>query len=216
MTIGKVIIGLPLEKVTRGGLLMSDSFISRKDRIIASAIEIISESGLASLSTKSLAMKENMSETLIYKYFGGINEVLIEVVEYFARFDRSIIRTVQGKDVSNVEKIHEFFDTYAIYYDNYIEISAIVLNYEELLHNTGTREIIGACIEERNRFLLQLIQNAMSDREINSTFSAEELKCILMGILSSQLLDRRLTIHSETLRTEVMESIDKILMLVKE
>lgn len=195
---------------------MSDSFISRKDRIIASAIEIISESGLASLSTKSLAMKENMSETLIYKYFGGINEVLIEVVEYFARFDRSIIRTVQGKDVSNVEKIHEFFDTYAIYYDNYIEISSIVLNYEELLHNTGTREIIGTCIEERNRFLLQLIQNAMSDREINSTFSAEELKCILMGILSSQLLDRRLTIHSETLRTEVMESIDKILMLVKE
>lgn len=195
---------------------MSDSFISRKDRIIASAIEIISESGLASLSTKSLAMKENMSETLIYKYFGGINEVLIEVVEYFARFDRSIIRTVQGKDVSNVEKIHEFFDTYAIYYDNYIEISAIVLNYEELLHNTGTREIIGACIEERNRFLLQLIQNAMSDREIRSTFSAEELKCILMGILSSQLLDRRLAIHSETLRTEVMESIDKILMLVKE
>ena len=195
---------------------MSDSFISRKDRIIASAIEIISESGLASLSTKSLAMKENMSETLIYNYFGGINEVLIEVVEYFARFDRSIIRTVQGKDVSNVEKIHEFFDTYAIYYDNYIEISAIVLNYEELLHNTGTREIIGACIEERNRFLLQLIQNAMSDREIHSTFSAEELKCILMGILSSQLLDRRLTIHSETLRTEVMESIDKILMLVKE
>lgn len=195
---------------------MSDSFISRKDRIIAAAIEIISESGLASLSTRSLAMKENMSETLIYKYFGGINEVLIEVVEYFVRFDRSIIRTVQGKDVSNVKKIHEFFDTYAIYYDNYMEISAIVLNYEELLHNTGTREIIGACIEERNRFLLQLIQNAMADGEINSTFTAEELKCMLMGILSSQLLDRRITIHSETLRTEVMESIDKILMLVKE
>lgn len=195
---------------------MSDSFISRKDRIIAAAIEIISESGLASLSTRSLAMKENMSETLIYKYFGGINEVLIEVVEYFVCFDRSIIRTVQGKDVSNVKKIHEFFDTYAIYYDNYMEISAIVLNYEELLHNTGTREIIGACIEERNRFLLQLIQNAMADGEINSTFTAEELKCMLMGILSSQLLDRRITIHSETLRTEVMESIDKILMLVKE
>lgn len=195
---------------------MSDSFISRKDRIIAAAIEIISESGLASLSTRSLAMKEHMSETLIYKYFGGINEVLIEVVEYFVRFDRSIIRTVQGKDVSNVEKIYEFFDTYAIYYDNYIEISAIVLNYEELLHNTGTREIIGACIEERNRFLLQLIQDAMAAGEINSTFTAEELKCILMGILSSQLLDRRITIHSDTLRTEVMESIDKILMLVKE
>lgn len=194
---------------------MGDNFISRKDRIIASAIEIISESGLASLSTKTLAMKENMSEALIYKYFGGINEVLIEVVEYFVRFDKIIIRTVQGKDVSYIEKIHEFFETYAIYYDNYMEISAIVLNYEELLHNTGTREIIGNCIEERNKFLLQLIEKAMETGEINDTFTANQLKCILMGVLSTQLLDRRTAYHSLTLKVEVMESIDKILMLVK-
>lgn len=56
---------------------MGDSFVSRKDRIISSAIEIISESGLSALTTKNLALKENMSETLLYKYFGGINEVLI-------------------------------------------------------------------------------------------------------------------------------------------
>lgn len=194
---------------------MSDNFISRKDRIIASAIEIISESGLASLSTKSLARKENMSEALLYKYFGGIDEVLIEVVEYFVRFDKSIIRTVQGKNVSNIEKIHEFFDTYAIYYDNYIEISAIVLNYEELLHNTNTREIIGNCIQERNKLLLSLIEGAVTEGEINDTFSPDQLKCILLGILRNQLLDRRLTYHSKTLKEEVMESIDKILMLVK-
>ena len=194
---------------------MSDSFISRKDRIIASAIEIICESGLTSLSTKTLAMKENMSEALIYKYFGGINEVLIEVVEYFVRFDKVIIKTVQGKDVSNVEKIHEFFETYAIYYDNYMEIASIVLNYEELLHNVGTREIISTCIEERNRFLLQLIGDAIEAGEINQTFTAMELKCILMGIIRCQLMDRRTTYHSETLKSEVMESVDKILMLVK-
>lgn len=194
---------------------MSDDFISRKDRIISSAIEIISEAGLASLSTKTLAMKENMSEALIYKYFGGINEVLIEVVEYFVRFDKSIIKTVKGKDVSNVEKIHEFFETYAIYYDNYMEISAIVLNYEELLHNTGTREIIGNCIEERNLFLLQLIQDAMAAGEINNTFSAGQLRSILMGVLNNQLLDRRTIYHTEKLKNEVMESIDKLLMLVK-
>ena len=194
---------------------MGENFISRKDRIIASAIEIISEAGLASLSTKSLARKENMSEALIYKYFGGINEVLVEVVEYFVRFDESIMRTVQNKEISNVEKIHEFFETYAIYYDNYMEISAIVLNYEALLHNTGTREIIGNCIEERNAFLLDLIQGAMTDGEINDTFTADQLKCMLMGILRNQLLDRRTVYHSEPLKTDVMKSIDTILMLIR-
>lgn len=194
---------------------MSENFISRKDRIIASAIEIISEAGLASLSTRTLAMKENMSEALIYKYFGGINEVLVEVVEYFVRFDNSIIKTVQSKDISNVEKIHEFFETYTIYYGNYTEISAIVLNYESLLHDTGTRELIGTCIEERNSFLQQLIQDAMADGEINDTFTADQLRCILMGVLRNQMMDRRTVYHPEPLKTEVMDSIDKILMLVK-
>lgn len=194
---------------------MGDSFISRKDRIIASAIEIISESGLASLSTKSLARKENMSEALIYKYFGGINEVLIEVVHYFVRFDESIIRTVQAKNVSNIEKIHEFFDTYATYYDNYIEISAIMLNFEELLHNTDTREIIAECIQKRNACLLKLIEEAMEVGEIDRTFTADELKCTLMGILSTQLLDRRYNYHAATLKEEVLGSVDKLLLLVK-
>ena len=67
---------------------MGDSFVSRKDRIISSAIEIISESGLSALTTKNLALKENMSETLLYKYFGGINEVLIEVVETYRSLTR--------------------------------------------------------------------------------------------------------------------------------
>ena len=56
---------------------MTNSFVSRKDRIIASAIEIISEAGLTSLTTKTLAMKENMSESFLYRYFGGIDEVLV-------------------------------------------------------------------------------------------------------------------------------------------
>jgi AcrR family transcriptional regulator len=92
-------------KQGRRGKILGDSFVSRKDRIISSAIEIISESGLSALTTKNLALKENMSETLLYKYFGGINEVLIEVVETYSKFDKSIRQTVLAKDASYVEKL---------------------------------------------------------------------------------------------------------------
>ena len=81
---------------------IGDSFVSRKDRIIASAIEIISESGLSALTTKNLALKENMSEALMYKYFGGIDEVLVEVVETYSKFDKGIRQTVQAKDATYV------------------------------------------------------------------------------------------------------------------
>jgi len=49
---------------------MAESFVSRKDRIIASAIEIISESGLSALTTNNLASRENIAEETLYKYFG--------------------------------------------------------------------------------------------------------------------------------------------------
>ena len=86
---------------------MNNNFVNRKDRIIASAIEIISDSGLASLTTKTLAMKENMSESLLYRYFGGIEEVMVEVVDAFTKFDSSIIATIEAKDISHLEKALE-------------------------------------------------------------------------------------------------------------
>ena len=87
-----------------GVMLMGESFVSRKDRIIASAIEIISESGLSSLSPKTLALKENMSESLLYRYFGGIDEVLTEVVEDYAKFDVGIRQTVKARGRSQMIK----------------------------------------------------------------------------------------------------------------
>ena len=71
---------------------MGDSFVSRKDRIIASAIEIISESGLSALTTKNLALKENMSEALMYKYFGGIDEVLVEGSKHIQSLTKAFVR----------------------------------------------------------------------------------------------------------------------------
>ena len=121
---------------------MNNNFVNRKDRIIASAIEIISEAGLSSLNTKSLAMKENMSESLLYRYFGGIEEVLVEVIETYTKFDKSMLATIDAKNISHFDKVLELLRTLGTYYAGYQEMSAIVLNYEELLHNVNTREAI--------------------------------------------------------------------------
>ena len=72
---------------------MADNYISRRDKIIASAIDLIGDAGLHALSTKNLALRENVSETLVYKYFGGIDEVLVEVVKQYVAFDDNIQKT---------------------------------------------------------------------------------------------------------------------------
>lgn len=174
---------------------MNSSFIHRKDRIIASAIEIINEAGLASLTTKTLAMKENMSESLLYRYFGGIDEVLVEVVDAYTKFDKAMIATIEAKAISHFDKALDLFRTLSTYYEGYKEMSVIVLNYEGLLHNVNTREAIAQCIAMRTSFFKAEIQAAIDAKEIIDTYTAEELTCIFFGTMERDLLRRR--IHNE-------------------
>lgn len=177
---------------------MNNNFVNRKDRIIASAIEIISEAGLSSLSTKTLAMKENMSESLLYRYFGGIDEVLVEVVETFTKFDKGIIATLEAKDIPHFDKAMEFTKTLSTYYAGYKEISAIVLNYEELLHNVNTREAMAACLLERMAFMRREFGMAIEEGEIVDTFTPEELTNMVFGTMYRALLNRRLENESKS------------------
>ena len=195
---------------------MEDSYISNRDKIVASAIELIGDLGLHALTPKNLARKQNISDTLIYKYFGGIDEVLIAVVNEYAAFDINIQRTVDHLDGSYIDKIRYYADTYATYYDNYIGMGAIMLHYEELLHMSETREIISECMLKRNDFVCSLFQGAIENKEIRPVFTPKELTLVFNGLFTEGLLERRNQYSRKSFRVEMKEMIghiEKILRL---
>lgn len=195
---------------------MEDSYISNRDKIVASAIELIGDLGLHALTPKNLARKQNISDTLIYKHFGGIDEVLIAVVNEYAAFDINIQRTVDHLDGSYIDKIRYYADTYATYYDNYIGMGAIMLHYEELLHMSETREIISECMLKRNDFVCSLFQGAIENKEIRPVFTPKELTLVFNGLFTEGLLERRNQYSRKSFRVEMKEMIghlEKILRL---
>ena len=199
----------------RGVVTVNESFISRKDRIIASAIEIISDSGLSALTTRNLAQKENMSEALMYKYFGSIDEVLVEVVDYYCKFDEGIRHTIKQKEGSYIQRLTDYMEAYTTYYDNYYAISTLMLQYEELLHNIDTRDKIAWCITERLNFITGLFEKAIEAGEIIDILTPDELACNVTGLLMSHILSRRITYHKKTFKKEIMENIYKWFKLLR-
>ena len=197
---------------------MSNSFINRKDRIVASAVEIISEAGIMSLTTKTLAMKENMSESLLYRYFGGIEEVLVEVVSNFVKFDEGIFATYEAKEIPHIDKVVEVLSLFGTYYSSYEELGAVVLNYEVFLHNVNTRDMMTKCIGQRTQFVQRELAAAMKEGEICNLFTPEELTNILIGSLDRDLLNRRIEYgqqsHTEAAKS-VLEKMVKMLRIEK-
>ena len=194
---------------------MNNSFVNRKDRIVASAIEIISEAGLESLTTRTLAMKENMSESLLYRYFGGIDEVLVEVVDTFTRFDNSIIATIQEKDIPHFDKVVELLNVLGTYYGGYTEMASLVLNYEGLLHNVNTRDAITECIYRHTKFVRDELAAAIAEGEIIDLFTPEELSNILFGSCTRDLLNRRIENDRRTHADIASVTIEKLSGLLK-
>ena len=194
---------------------MGESFISRKDRIIASAIEVISESGMSGLTARALAEKERMSEALLYRYFGGIDDVLAEVVDYYARFDWGIRQTVSAKKGSAAERLLAYLDAYTTYYDNYFAISTLMLQYEELLHISQTREKIAEIMAERCEFLEKLFADGIASGEFTDLFTPEELVSTLHGVMAAYILNRRVLNRKKTFKQEFMEYIDKWIISIK-
>jgi AcrR family transcriptional regulator len=191
-----------------------EDFISRKDRIIAAAIDIISEAGLSALTTENLAIKENISENLLYKYYLDINELLVDVVDFYAKFDKSIQKTIQGKTGRTIDRIYQYVEAYATYYDNYYAVSTLMLQYEELLHNVYTREKMAECLQDRGRFLTGMFQEALDQGELIDTFTAAELADTVTGTLMKFTLNRRIEYNKESFKTEFCRYMDKWFKLI--
>ena len=183
---------------------MTEEFISAQDRIISASIDIISDAGLASLNFKNLSLKTAISESMLYKYYLDTDEILVDIVKTYFKFDKGIFKTLSSKEVSFVDKIELYVDAFSSYYNSYYSLSAVMLHYEELLHNTHTRELVESGYLNRRIFLTDLFDKAIKNKEITDTFSAQQLADSLLGMIMLCLLNRRVMIFKKPIKEEFM------------
>ncbi len=184
---------------------MTEEFISVIDRIVSASIDIISDAGLESLTTANISMRINLSEVMIYKYFSDTDEILREVVSTYFKFDKSIFRTLLSRDSSYTDRLMDYVTAYSSYYGNYYSLSAIMLQYEELLHNTHTRDIVESGYTERRNGLIALFKGAIENDELTlEGADAEELADHLLGLFIICSLNRRVMNRRMSYKDEVV------------
>lgn len=189
-------------------------FPGRKDNIILAAIEIISEDGIHGLSTKKIDARQGISESLLYKHFNSINDVLVAVVKSFSRYDMMIINTVRKRDITYKEKIIAYIGPIVELYQNYPPLASIMLNYETLLNYRHTRQLIKGIINTRKGFVKSVIEKAQAEGEMNNNLTSQELADIINGVISDMVLRWKISGYVFNLKEDVLATIGKVLDLV--
>lgn len=190
---------------------MKNAFPNRKDSIILTAIEIISDLGIQGLSTKELAKRQDITESLLYRHFKSKDDIVVAVLEYYTRFDQIVMKTVLKSDLTFKGKIIEFIRLFAEYYENYPAITAILHSYHQLINDSNTSNMVRELYDKRYSFLLELLKSAQDNDEISRHFSSEELVDIILGFMRMIILRWRMEGYSFPLKEQTLTTLEKIL-----
>ncbi|MFP4697686.1 MAG: TetR/AcrR family transcriptional regulator [Eubacteriales bacterium] len=165
---------------------MLNRYISRKEHIVLTAIEIIDEHGLQGFSIRELAKRENVSEASLYRHFKSKQHILLAVLDHFSYYDEMISETLNKKEISTIERLRFFFESYSEYYQSYPAITSILANFyvncDEELDNK-----IKIILNKRRRTLFSIVKKGQGNGEINKEINPDVLvdifDCVFQGLI---------------------------------
>lgn len=189
------------------------SYIKRKERIILTAIDIISDLGFQGFTTKEICRRQEIADGTLYKHFRSKNEIILGVLDHYSKFDESIKDTIELNKLSAKESINFFLEMQSQYYENYPAITAISNLYETLQHEANISEKAKEIFQTRSKIIMYYIEKGKRNGEIKFEIDSEGLADMILGTIREIILKWRMSKFNFPLKERVMLNLDMILKL---
>ncbi len=187
----------------------------RQLEIIEAAGEILTESGLAGLTTKNLAAKMGFSESALYRHFKGKEEIILTMLRYLAT-DMDSRLTNSAKDIeSPEEKLKAVFNNQFEFFKKNPHFLVAIFSDGLLEESKAINEAILQIMGTKRKHLLQIIQQGEKQKQFTDALSADELVHIIMGSFRLHMLQWRLSGFTFDLKLKGNKLMTNLLKLIQ-
>ena len=190
---------------------MRNNILHRRDRLIITTIEAIDELGLQGLSTREIAKREGVSEATLFRHYKSKNDLLLAVLNYYAKFDEDIFKTTQFKKLEPIESIYYLMGTVAEYFENYPEITAIMQALDSLIYDPELSDRVKEIVERRNQIIKELVETAQLQGQISKELDSESLSVLIAGFFRELCLRWRISNMDFPLKERTILTLNIIL-----
>jgi len=192
---------------------MYKKYIKRKERIILTAIDIIDELGIQGLTIRTIAQREKITESAIYRHFSSKKDIILAVLDKYSNFDAKIMNAIVEQEYSPIDGLFFFIKSFAEYYESYPQITSIIFLYgmDIGLYGEEIEKKMKQITERRRNFLSGLIQKGKENGEIASKFSTHELSLIICACIKEIILIWRKSSHEFSIKERILELVNKLL-----
>jgi len=186
----------------------------RQLEIIEAAGEILTESGLAGLTTKNLAAKMGFSESALYRHFKGKEEIVLTMLKYLAKdMDDRLTNSVLDIE-SPEEKLKAVFNNQFAFFKKNPHFLVAIFSDGLLEESKAINEAIMQIMATKRKHLLQIIQHGQKEKQFTDTLAAEDLVHIIMGSFRLHMLQWRLSGFAFDLKLKGNKLMSNILTLI--
>lgn len=187
----------------------------RQLEIIEAAGEILTESGIAGLTTKNLAAKMGFAESALYRHFKGKEEIILTMLRYLSK-DMDSRLTNSTKDIeSPEEKLKAAFNNQFEFFKKNPHFLVAIFSDGLLEESKAINEAILQIMGTKRKLLLQIIQQGQKQKQFTDALSADELVHIIMGSFRLHMLQWRLSGFTFDLKLKGNKLMANLLKLIQ-
>jgi AcrR family transcriptional regulator len=187
----------------------------RQLEIIEAAGEILTESGLAGLTTKNLAAKMGFGESALYRHFKSKEEIIVTMLLYLAAdMDKRLTSCVEKLD-DPVEKLKAVFNNQFDYFEKHPHFLVAVFSDGLLEESKKINAAIMQIMTTKRKHLLPVIKQGQLEGIIETSAPAEDIMHILMGSFRLHMLQWRISDFSFDVKKKGNKLMESILTLIK-
>lgn len=187
-------------------------FTKRQKEIIKTAIHIISENSMYSLTMKRISSNMGISEPALYRHFKNKHDILSAILDTLEVF----CKLPEYNNESSIDKIHIFLNHIYNKFEEYPEYSKIIMSDALFSEDKSLTDKLNEIKNGVRKHTLNIIREGQKNRELKNNITAESINGIIVG--TTRLLITRWYIenYSFKLKEEGFELWTEIRDLIKE
>jgi AcrR family transcriptional regulator len=197
--------------ITNGVRVVKKLYLSRRESIILSAIEIINELGTQGLTIRELSSRQGVTEAAIYKHFKSKTEIILGVLDKFAQFDDRIEAVIKEQNMNVKDGILFLVGSYAEYYENYPALSAILFVFDTLRGEPESAEKMKNIFNGRFKFISSLVEEGQEKGHITKEIETEQLADMVTGMMESAVFRWRMNNYGFPLKNTITNAVEALL-----
>lgn len=207
------VVKLNDKKLNRKNIIMEIK--KRQLEIIKAAGEILTESGLAGLTTKNLAARMDFAESALYRHFKSKEAIVVTMLQYLAAdMDKRLSACVTSLE-DPVENLKAVFNNQFDFFEKHPHFLIAVFSDGLLEESKKINDAILQIMAIKRKHLLPIINKGQQDGIFKTAASAEDILHIVMGSFRLHMLQWRMSAFSFDVKQKGNKLMESILNLIK-